>query len=257
MKMIRFLLLLISFLSVSSHADTWVTLKDVDVDRCASAWLIKRFIDPNPEFIFFEQGDEPPEGTGYDFFVAEYFHKGADCTFTTLIKTYELSQDKALQQMNDDVNDVFSWRWRPGTFPVKLREHIGELRQRGLGDMRVYEDLYATFDLLYLSYGGQLDNYCFDSNTLEQTLFLRTIMPVIASDNNAAEYSENAILINVEAWQKKLSAITDDSFGNIPPLPDRDWCKAMKKLSSNGFFEVKPSSSALGLVLFRRQLICD
>lgn len=231
MKMIRFLLLLIPCLSVSSHADTWVTLKGVDVDRCASAWLIKRFIDPNPEFIFFKQGDEPPEGTGYDFFGAEYFHKGSDCTFTTLIKTYELSQNKALQQMNDDVNDVFSWRWRPGTFPVKLREHIGELRQRDLGDIRVYEDMYATFDLLYLSYGGEFKKFCFRSDALQQTLFLRTAIPMIKSTANTAEkqYYEDAILADKKTWQNKLPA----SVRNVSSLPDENWYRAIDDFKAN------------------------
>jgi hypothetical protein len=90
----------------AARADTWVTLERVDVDRCASAWLIKRFIDEDPKFVFFEQGEEgeAPDGIGYDYFGAKYFHKGSDCTFTALVKAYGLSAKKALQRMNSDVN---------------------------------------------------------------------------------------------------------------------------------------------------------
>ena len=227
----KYSILLCMFLSTLSYADTWVTLKNVDVDRCASAWLIKRFIDPTPEFIFFEQGDEPPEGTGYDFFGAKYFHKGADCTFTTLIKTYGLSHNKALQRINNDVNDVFAWRWRPGTFPVKFREHIGELRQRELGDMSVYEDIYVTLDLLYLSYGGEFKSFCFRSNALQQTLFLRTIMPIVISNVEVAEnkYYEDSILANNEPWQNKLPAFIQ----NISSHPDENWYRAIDNFKAN------------------------
>ena len=40
----------------------WVTRKQPHVDRCASAWLIKRFIDPEAEFTFIERHDPIPEG---------------------------------------------------------------------------------------------------------------------------------------------------------------------------------------------------
>ena len=154
-----------------------MTLERVDVDRCASAWLIKRFIDESPEFVFFEQGNEAeaPEGTGYDYFGAKYFHKGSDCTFTALVKAYGLSGNKALQKMNSDVNDVFSWRWRPGSFPVRFREHIAMLREECEGDTEVYENLYATFDLLYYSYGGDLSAFSFNSKELKETLFERSV----------------------------------------------------------------------------------
>jgi hypothetical protein len=68
----------------------------VHVDRTASAWLIRRFIDPDAEFLFVGDPDEvPADATAFDMRGAELSHKGGDCTFETLLRRYELD-DPAL-----------------------------------------------------------------------------------------------------------------------------------------------------------------
>jgi len=68
----------------------------VHVDRTASAWLIRRFIDPDAEFLFVGDPDEvPADATAFDMRGAELSHKGGDCTFETLLRRYELD-DAAL-----------------------------------------------------------------------------------------------------------------------------------------------------------------
>src|SRR2546430_4509109 len=62
---------------------TWVTRQGVHVDRIASAWLIRRFIDPEAQFKFVSgKGYRPSEGElRFDMFQAEFTHEGDKCTF--------------------------------------------------------------------------------------------------------------------------------------------------------------------------------
>jgi hypothetical protein len=86
---------------------TWVTRQDVHVDRIASAWLIRRFIDRRPRFRFVDpkhhkhQADE----LRFDMFEAEYTHVGDACTFETLVKTF-VPNDPALSEIGEIVHDA-------------------------------------------------------------------------------------------------------------------------------------------------------
>ncbi|WOO43040.1 chromate resistance protein ChrB domain-containing protein [Rubellicoccus peritrichatus] len=212
-------------LFASLEAKTYVTLEKVDLDRCASAWLFTRFLDESPKFLFFEQGGEPPEGVSYDFFGAQYFHHGSDCTFTTLIKTFGLSDEKALQKINNDVNDVFAWRWSPGSFPIELREHIARLRELTNNDAEVYEMIFPVFDLLYLKYGGNAERFHAKAEHEMQFLPLDVVTPglsEITKGNIAAlrkgqielptlsEYSDSTQLLGI--IQQPYSEWSDDDL---------------------------------------------
>jgi hypothetical protein len=63
------------------------------VDRTACAWLIRRFIDSEAEFVFVRDPDEvPADATAFDMRGAELSHRGGDCTFETLLRRYELDE---------------------------------------------------------------------------------------------------------------------------------------------------------------------
>ena len=67
------------------------TRPDVHVDRAASAWLLRRFIDENAEFVFVDTSDEvPTDATGFDIRGVDLSHHGSDCTFETMLRRYEL-----------------------------------------------------------------------------------------------------------------------------------------------------------------------
>ena len=86
---------------------TWVTRADVHVDRIASAWLIRGFIDPDAHFRFVTQPSHTP-ATGevrFDMFEAEYTHQGDSCTFETLLDRFDL-HDPALQAVGEIVHDI-------------------------------------------------------------------------------------------------------------------------------------------------------
>ena len=86
---------------------TWVTREGVFVDRIASAWLIRRFIDPEARFTFVPpHGYRPAAGElRFDMFEAEYTHEGAACTFETLVARFGLT-DPALRPIAEIVHDI-------------------------------------------------------------------------------------------------------------------------------------------------------
>jgi len=86
---------------------TWVTRQDVHVDRIASAWLVRRFIDPEARFKFVAaRGYSPKRGElRFDMFEAEYTHIGEDCTFQTLLRQFDL-RDTALRAIGEVVHDI-------------------------------------------------------------------------------------------------------------------------------------------------------
>ncbi len=85
----------------------WVTRSSVFVDRIASAWLIKRFIDPRARFKFVsEKPYRPKPGElRYDMFDAEFTHEGDRCTFEVLVDRFA-GQDKALRHLAEIVHDI-------------------------------------------------------------------------------------------------------------------------------------------------------
>jgi 2-hydroxychromene-2-carboxylate isomerase len=86
---------------------TWVTRQDVYVDRIASAWLIRRFIDPKARFKFTAaESYRPKRGeVRFDMFEAEYTHEGDRCTFETLLHRAGL-RDRALRAIGEIVHDI-------------------------------------------------------------------------------------------------------------------------------------------------------
>src|SRR5262249_17836040 len=63
------------------HGRKWVTRPRPHIDRVASAWLIKRFIDPGAEFMFASPDDFPTDAIPFDAPGVELSHRGEDCTF--------------------------------------------------------------------------------------------------------------------------------------------------------------------------------
>ena len=86
---------------------TWVTRKGIHVDRMASAWLIRRFIDPSARFKFVPaKGYQPEPGEiRFDMYEAEFTHEGDHCTFEVLLERVGLS-DPGLGPIAQIVHDI-------------------------------------------------------------------------------------------------------------------------------------------------------
>ncbi|MEZ4425428.1 MAG: chromate resistance protein [Gemmatimonadota bacterium] len=86
---------------------TWVTRRGVHVDRIASAWLIRRFVDPDARFRFVDpDGYEPAPGElRFDMYEGEYTHAGDSCTCEVLASTFAPG-DAALAALAQVVHDI-------------------------------------------------------------------------------------------------------------------------------------------------------
>lgn len=69
----------------------WATRAGCHVDRLGCAWLIRRFIDREAEFVFVDDPDDAPaDATGFDMRGAELSHQDGDCSFETILRRYQL-----------------------------------------------------------------------------------------------------------------------------------------------------------------------
>lgn len=69
----------------------WATRRGVHVDRAACAWLVRRFVDADTEFVFVDDPDEVPEdATPFDMRGVELSHHGGDCSFETMLHHFSL-----------------------------------------------------------------------------------------------------------------------------------------------------------------------
>jgi hypothetical protein len=85
----------------------WVTRKGVHVDRIASAWLIKRFIDRDAKLKFVPSKGYSPQNDElrFDMFEAEYTHEGDSCTFEVLARRFQIS-DGAISAIAEVIHDI-------------------------------------------------------------------------------------------------------------------------------------------------------
>ena len=84
----------------------WVTRRNLHIDRLASAWLIRQFIDKRPRFYFVGDGETVEGAIPFDMFGAEFTHHGEDCTFETMLKRFGLAGSKGLRGIAEIVHDI-------------------------------------------------------------------------------------------------------------------------------------------------------
>ena len=87
----------------------WVTRERVKVDRVACPWLIKKFIDPEAEFLFVPTDQvmavaDRERAIPYDVKSVEFGHHGKECSFDALVKKYSLDRDPAMVLLAKIVN---------------------------------------------------------------------------------------------------------------------------------------------------------
>jgi hypothetical protein len=86
---------------------TWVTRHGLHVDRIASAWLVRRFVDERARFRFIDPGREGPRlgELRFDMAGGDFTHEGDRCTFETLLSRMAL-KDSALRAVGEIVHDI-------------------------------------------------------------------------------------------------------------------------------------------------------
>jgi hypothetical protein len=135
----------------------WITREKVKVDRVACPWLIRKFVDPQAEFLFVPSDQvtavaERESATPYDVKDVELGHHGQECSFEAILRKYDLMQNPALALLGKIVNgaDTDNTLWQQSEGPGL--EAIAEgFRHLGLADDHamvqaesiVYDALYA------------------------------------------------------------------------------------------------------------------
>lgn len=85
----------------------WATREHLWIDRVASAWLIRRFIDPKARFLWLKRlKDCPKRAVGFDFDGAEFTHVAAKVTFEVLVASFALEQDEGLTRLGALVHQL-------------------------------------------------------------------------------------------------------------------------------------------------------
>lgn len=133
---------------------TWVTRADLHVDRMASAWLIRRFIDPRARFRFTAspRGKRAPAEITFDMFEADFTHEGDRCTFEVLVRRFGL-EDVPLRHIAEMVHDIdlkdakFA---RPEA--AGIDRLLAGLVRRHKDDAARLQEGSAVFDALYASF---------------------------------------------------------------------------------------------------------
>lgn len=131
---------------------TWTTRKDLWVDRLASIWLIKRFIDRNARFVWIDHPRDRPKGAiGFDFDGARFTHVESRVTFEVLLASFGLDGDQALTSLGDAVHflDI-------GGIPVAdakgLETILRGIKGKARNDEEMALEANKVFDLFYSAY---------------------------------------------------------------------------------------------------------
>jgi hypothetical protein len=134
----------------------WVTWKNVGVDRMACAWLIRRSIDPNAEFLFIPQNErELPAGAeAFDIPGAKLSHHGGHCSFVSILREYKLA-DPVLERIGaivDEADTVQEIALEPAATGLDLI--CRGLRRISPDDHAALERGAIIYDALYAELGG-------------------------------------------------------------------------------------------------------
>lgn len=129
----------------------WATRQDLWVDRLASAWLIRRFIDRRARFVWLKRvQDCPSDALGFDFDGARFTHVGHRVTFETLLASFALENDAALLRIGaivhaldvgGDAPEAAGFEMLLKGLKARIQDDDALLKQGG----QMLDDLYAVF----------------------------------------------------------------------------------------------------------------
>jgi len=133
----------------SFQGRTWATRKRPWVDRLATAWLIQRFVDAKPRFLWLADPKKCPKSAlGFDFDGARFTHVGNQVSFEVVAHSFGLEHDPALKRLGELVHCIDI-----GGIPVDEAAGV-EMTVRGLQAQHANDDALlaascALFDTLY------------------------------------------------------------------------------------------------------------
>ena len=131
----------------------WITREKVKVDRVACPWLIKKFVDPQAEFIFVPANQVEAKArelgaTPFDIEGCELGHHAEEVSFEAILKKYELA-DPALVLLGEIVRAADSHPTNPHPAGEGLRWVAFGFSALGLSDQEILERELIVYDALY------------------------------------------------------------------------------------------------------------
>ena len=133
----------------------WATRRHVHIDRTACAWLIRRFIDADAEFLFVDDPDEvPADATPFDMRGVALGHRAGRCSFETMLVHYQLD-DPALERIGQVVHeaDIGDERYDAPEAPG-LDALLRGLALHAAGDDQLIAMAEPLYDALYDLWSG-------------------------------------------------------------------------------------------------------
>lgn len=132
----------------------WVTRKRPFIDRMASAWLIRRFVDPTATFQFIDEKDIDklsPGEVAFDLQGGEFTHHGELCTFEVIARSFGI-RDKAVRKISEIVHDLDLKDDRYGNSAGSgIEEILLGIRKTSNDDNDMLEKGMDVFEMLYQS----------------------------------------------------------------------------------------------------------
>ncbi len=131
----------------------WITREKVKVDRVACPWLIKKFVDPQAEFIFVaanqvESRAKQLGATPFDIEGCELGHHGEEVSFDAILKKYRLD-DPALRLLGEIVRAADSHPSNPHPAGEGLRWVAFGFSALGLSDHEILDHEFIIYEALY------------------------------------------------------------------------------------------------------------
>jgi len=128
---------------------TWLTRPRPEIDRVGSAWLISKFIDRKPKFVFAPSADAVPGAIPFDMLDAEFSHHGNYCTFETLIRRFAIS-DKVVAKIGEMIHDADLDDARfQRVEAVGIDRVLKGWAKEGLSDKEILRRGFECFEALY------------------------------------------------------------------------------------------------------------
>ena len=128
---------------------TWLTRPRPEIDRVGSAWLISKFIDRKPKFVFAPSADAVPGAIPFDMLDAEFSHHGNYCTFETLIRRFAI-RDKVVAKIGEMIHDADLDDARFQRIEaVGIDRVLKGWAKQGLTDQEILRRGFECFDALY------------------------------------------------------------------------------------------------------------
>jgi len=141
---------------VDLRGKVWVTRRGVHVDRMASAWLIRRFVDRDASFRFVDpDGYDPAQGeVRFDMYEAEFTHEGDRCTFEVLC-AHVAPDDEALRAVAEIVHDIDLADGKFGRAEAAgIERLVAGIQAAAAGDEERVARAAEVFEALFRSFGG-------------------------------------------------------------------------------------------------------